>query len=309
MRFAKDKQDNEEIISYIQGHLDDDVARLIDDEELDMAGKTVTEFDEDEVFTKIMTKIRHKERSFAKSLIRWAAVFISLISLGAVTYYISKEDTPQLNEIYAKNGEKLIVILADGSRVNLNSDSKLIYPDHFSGVTRRVKLIGEGYFSVKKDSEHPFIVDTYDMMVKVTGTKFNIRAYPEDENIITTLDEGKVFVGKNERNPHLRSLHPGERAVYNKLTASCNVFNMNNHIEASSWTSNQFIVRNENLRSIIHMMERNYDVKIRVTDPSIYKYTYNINCDAHNIENVIEIMETITPVRFKNIGNHCYELN
>ncbi|UVV59339.1 FecR family protein [Bacteroides thetaiotaomicron] len=78
----------------------------------------------------------------------------------------------------------------------LNSGTLLVYPQKFTGDIRSVYLIGEANFDVKKDKQHPFIVKTNHLKVKVLGTKFNVHAYAEDEKTTTTLESGSVVVQK-----------------------------------------------------------------------------------------------------------------
>lgn len=166
----------------------------------DLGGKNIPEFDADKVFQNVMSQIHTP--SYRRIILRWTkwvAIFIVMLSMGYMTYRLSQMEDIELNEIYSPKGEKMIVILADGTRVDLNADTHLYYPERFSGKNREVILSGEAYFSVEKDSDHPFIVRSKDMMVKVTGTKFNVRAYKEDSCIVTTLDEGKSLLEMQKR--------------------------------------------------------------------------------------------------------------
>ena len=98
-------------------------------------------------------------------------------------------------EYYTLNvpyGEKYSIVLPDGTKVFLNAGTTLRYPDHFEGGSREVYLNGEAYLEVTKDAEHPFVVKTEEVEVKVLGTVFNVNAYPEGEWVRTTLVEGKV---------------------------------------------------------------------------------------------------------------------
>lgn len=309
MRFRRSKYHDDEIMSFIQDNLEKDINKTIENEPIEINNSNIPEFDKDKVFYKIMNQVRKDERSIIKPILRWACVIALILTLGSITYYMSREENAELNEIYAAKGEKLIVILSDGTKVHLNSDSHLTYPLKFAGVNRKVSLKGEAYFEVKKDSDHPFIVNAYDMMIKVTGTKFNVQAYPEDSDIITTLDEGKIMVGKLEKHPQLNKLIPGEQAIYKKGGSVCTVIKINDSQDQSSWKNNQFIISNEYLSSILKIMERNYDVSFKITNPKILNYTYNINCSSKDINDVIDIIETITPVHFKKINENLYEVN
>ena len=86
------------------------------------------------------------------------------------------------------------MILSDGTWVYLNAESVITYPQKFVGEKREVTLEGEAYFQVTASKERPFVVKTKDMDVLVTGTEFNVKAYPDESNVQTTLLRGKVVV-------------------------------------------------------------------------------------------------------------------
>ena len=92
--------------------------------------------------------------------------------------------------------------------------STILYPETFAKDKRLVMLDGEAYFSVKKDTASPFIVETSQLSVKVLGTRFNVKAYPNDEKITTTLTSGKVEVSVQSQPPHI--LKPNEQLTYDK---------------------------------------------------------------------------------------------
>ena len=113
----------------------------------------------------------------------------------------------QFNTLRIPIGKQYKVVLSDGSLVWLNAASQLRYPVFFSGDTREVELMGEGYFEVKADTQHPFIVRTGRGAVTVTGTRFVVSAYATDPAMVTGLEEGKVTLQAKEEN---RVMQPGQ---------------------------------------------------------------------------------------------------
>lgn len=101
---------------------------------------------------------------------------------------------PEYVEYMAANGDIKEVLLADGTHVYLNAQSRLNCEKSLTGATRDVFLCGEAFFEVAKDTLHPFIVHAAGTQIKVTGTKFNVRAFPDEDNSTTTLVEGGVEV-------------------------------------------------------------------------------------------------------------------
>ena len=166
---------------------------------------------------------------------------------------------------YGKTSE---VLLSDGTKVFLNAGSRLVYPEIFKGKTREVFLIGEAFFDVKHDKDHPFIVQLSDIRVKVLGTRFNISAYTADNVIETVLAEGSVVMDKNYAGIFEKSivLVPDQMASFDRTTKDTRVkaVNVNNYI---LWTKGVLQFENTDLNRITKKLERFYNIRIRFADP------------------------------------------
>jgi len=123
------------------------------------------------------------------------------------------DEAVEYNKIIVPRGGEYNLVLADGTSVMINSDSKLNVPDRFEGKERRVRLEGEALFHVARDVEHPFIVETVGGDVTVLGTVFNVNAYSDEDYVQTTLVEGSVaFQGKGMADA--KTISPGPRREY-----------------------------------------------------------------------------------------------
>jgi len=160
----------------------------------------------------------------------------------------------------AKGGEYKLE-LADGTIVHLNCDSELRYPIDFIGGERRVELKGEAYFDVRKNGK-PFIVDLGEMNVKVLGTRFNVKAYNEDESVLTTLVSGKVKVTTATDN-QLESIEliPGEQAKWVRNSKELYSEMVDTDLY-TSWIEGYFRFENQRMEDIMKNISRWYDVKI-----------------------------------------------
>lgn len=159
-------------------------------------------------------------------------------------------------------GGEYDLLLSDGTRVWMNSDSELKYTDQFIGNKRIVHLKGEACFKVSKDSERPFIVKTSTMDVKVYGTEFNVMAYEDEVIVQTTLLEGSVGVDLKNESGIVQSsmLKPNMQIEYRKGYQAGDV----KIVEASQymgWRDGIFQFNNEELGSIMRKLERWYGVK------------------------------------------------
>lgn len=164
-------------------------------------------------------------------------------------------------EIYSvmstKAGGQYQVLLADGTRVWLNSESSLKYPIAFRGSQRIVELTGEAYFEVAKNAAMPFIVKVNDMQVKVLGTHFNIMAYDNEAAAKTTLLEGSVKLSVGQINNILK---PGQQGVVNK-SGHIKVLDVDTDL-AIAWKNGYFEFDRSNIQEIMAQLSRWYDTKV-----------------------------------------------
>ena len=146
-----------------------------------------------------------------------AAVFFLVAASSVYLSTIGKEIQETLIQQYIPTAEIRTLTLPDGTQVQLNSQSTLLYPQNFTGKDRSVFLIGEANFKVKPDKKHPFIVKSNDFQVTALGTEFNVSAYPENPVLAATLISGSVLVEYNNLKSQV-ILKPNEQLAYNKNT-------------------------------------------------------------------------------------------
>ena len=185
-----------------------------------------------------------------------------------VIYEASSEKSAsrvEYNELLVPRGGEYDIVLEDGTRVWMNSDSELRYPSRFEGGERRVSVTGEAYFQVAKDESLPFIVEAGGAAVRVTGTEFNVMAYPDDGRVETTLVSGGVDV---EANGQTRRVAPGSQAVYDKATGGLAVRAVDLALY-TSWKDGLFEFRDMPLGAVARQLERWYDVEILFADPAV----------------------------------------
>ena len=131
------------------------------------------------------------------NLIKYAAVVLLLIMCGLQVYYITKpEKNFEMNTIIVPTGQRVNLLLSDGTNVWLNSGSKMRYPASFTKGKREVTLDGEGYFEVTKDLKRPFVVQTDKYDIQVLGTKFNVEAYNDTPQQKANSINGQLVVEK-----------------------------------------------------------------------------------------------------------------
>lgn len=179
-----------------------------------------------------------------------------------VTIELNRDN--QFNKLTVPRGGSYQLTLEDGTVVQVNTDSELLFPTHFDRRMRQVRLRGEAHFNVKSNKEHPFYVLFGDLNVQATGTTFNVKAYEEDEETCVTLLEGEVHVRQGQQ--LLATLAPGQSFTYRKATREHQVTEANLSAVAG-WTYGKFIFYNETIGHIMRELSRWYGVDIRVDDP------------------------------------------
>ncbi|WP_303180000.1 FecR family protein [uncultured Butyricimonas sp.] len=212
----------------------------------------------------------------------------------------SREDTvvtsreERMNELVVPRGGEYQIVLADGTRVWLNSATKLIFPQNFTGKERRVVLSGEAFFEVARDEGKPFIVETSRMDVKVLGTRFNVNAYTDNEVVSTTLVDGSVEVASGTQKPI--TLVPGEQAYGEAGELEKREVNVRLY---TSWIDGRFMFNNVELEEIAKQISRWYDVEIFFTNENVKRTRFTGGMVKFKpLDDLIRMIESTSPVRF-----------
>jgi len=173
--------------------------------------------------------------------------------------------TATMNQIIVSFGHRHSIILSDGTRVQLNSGSRLVFPAEFSDKNREVYLKGEGYFEVFKNPNKPFIVKTDFVDIKVLGTVFNISAYEDEQIASTVLVEGKVVVSQKNKlfGSTQKNLSPGQGCFYSLATKTSDIRNVNLY-DYISWKDGIFLFKDKALINIVSRLEKYYHKKILI---------------------------------------------
>ncbi len=209
------------------------------------------------------------------------------------------------NTIVVPRGGEYKLELADGTLVWLNSDSELRYPVKFAGSQRDVWLKGEGYFEVSKNPEKSFRVVVDDMIVKVLGTSFNINAYKDRGNILTTLVSGKVDI-QDMSGKSLVVMSPNQQVDFRYGKISVQEVDVTRFV---SWIDGKFYFNDMTLENIMSQLQRWYDIEVFFVDEELksYPFTGVIRRDF-TAGQIFEIIEKTTRVKF-NVRGKCVTVN
>lgn len=230
-----------------------------------------------------------------------AAVFLPLVIAAGSYIYLNKPEavrdkaitgTVERAEVNVPYGKNKHLYLPDSSEVWINAGSSLRYPGEFTGDKRTVELEGEAYFSVKTNKAKPFVVQTRHLDVVATGTEFNVRAYPGQENHEVTLNCGLVTV-ESRKEEKKEKLSPGEQLVYNKNTTMILVKEVVAS-EVSGWKNGEIRFTDNHPVEIFKTLERHYNVSFHIGDSFSNNEVYSFKVNpGENIEDVMNIMKEL----------------
>ena len=266
-------------------------------------------FDVNSVFEKLWKRIernrKHQVRDYriVRSFVRVAAAVVIGVFAGYFINSMLEDTTPVYYTAQAPRGSVSEVLMPDGSLILLNSDSQIKYSADGEKGNREVFLNGEAWFEVEKNKKKPFVVHTPYYDVNVTGTKFNVKAYDSDNDIATTLTEGRVVIksSKNFRLSKSVILKPGQQMALNKKTRKVSVKKVNTKWY-TSWKDNKLIFVNMSLKDFTVILERKYGVDIEISDKSIIDLHIDCTIKDESILEILDIIQKTLPVKYRITG-------
>lgn len=259
------------------------------------------------------------------TLIKLAATWLILISVGfQLSKWLNSEPINKdvrVSEYNVPKGSKSQIKLPDGTVVWLNAGSSLKYDNNFDLKERNIYLTGEAYFSVATNKKKPFQVHTTDLVVRAFGTKFNVKAYPDEKIITTTLEEGKIDIMVNNKkdgksgDPIL--LKPNEKVVYfregmvekpvHETVASHKVQIISSKIKLeeninttlyTSWKNSQWVIEGQTLKCLVPILERKYNMIFKFDNEELMHYKFTGIIQNETVEQILKLLTYTAPLNY-----------
>ncbi len=278
---------------------------------------------------------KQRESSEPKTIlprfIRVAAIAIVIFALGAVMgRFYTKEAVPaQTKEFYiveAPRGAKSFVTLADGTKIWLNAGSRLSYQRDYNQENRNIFLEGEAYFEVAKNKEIPFYVYSSGIVVKAIGTAFNVKAYPEEGIVETTLVEGSVSIESTGKTGEKEKIlmEPNQKASFYKVSREVVVEEKTEEVKDkeiapipikakiervelkkevdtelyTSWKDKRWVFEKQRFEDLAVILERLYDIKVIYKDDELKNYRLSGSLQEENLEQVLQAVQFTIPLDY-----------
>lgn len=282
----------------------------------------------DDLFDRIKAQILEQPEEAtqkSKSFGLWpriaAALAFAMIAFALYQYTFNKPgqrpDT-SWKALRTPSRLKSNLVLADGTKVMLNAETQLRYPEGFKGNTREVYLNGEAYFDVATDQEHPFIIHTDKIDIKVLGTAFDVKAYQQDAAVETTLIRGAVAISMKGLNQTV-TLKPNEKFSMENLpgtnttnpkyqVSKLNLYNPadSSAVVETSWTANKLVFKNQPFHELANNLSRWYGVKIVFKKESLKNAQFTGQFEKENINDVFRALQLIEAFNYSMQGKTVY---
>jgi len=246
-----------------------------------------------------------------KSVIKYEAGGKLVVDNDTISTVISKNPKDlAMNQLIIPYGKTSELLLPDGTKVFLNAGSRLVYPEIFVGKTREVFLVGEAFFDVKRDEDHPFIVQVDELRIRVLGTKFNLSAYPADNVVETVLAEGKVLMEQNNAGLFDKAIEmvPNQLASFDRTTKKTIIktVDTDNFI---LWTAGMLKFESTDLNRITKRLERYYNIRFQFSDPMLGALRISGKLELKGgKEEICERIASVASVKIVKRGDNLYEI-
>lgn len=263
-------------------------------------------------------KTEYRPSRFTRSMnhyLRMAAIVLfTVVSSVIVSYLVLTPDSEDVHEVVFREistdrSQRASVQLSDGTNVNLSVDSRIRMPDVFARDVREVELIGEAYFDVAHSPDRPFIIRSGNAIIRVLGTDFGVRSYPEEDLIKVVVKSGSVAVSSNngtEGNSVV--LKPGQLA---------RVSSKSNQIDTEwvdpddylGWIGGRLSFNQSSLKEVIGQLERWYDLEVILEDKSLLDRRLTAVIDSRSLLNVMNVIALSVDFQYEVIDNKVFIRN
>jgi ferric-dicitrate binding protein FerR (iron transport regulator) len=251
---------------------------------------------------RLSTKKVNRRFISIQSFQRVAAVVFLAVLLTAAGIFYNRQQSPTMIEIVASEEIMNNYILPDGSRVTLNTHSKLRFPEKFTGTNREVQIIGEAFFEVKPEPSHPFVITAQNAEIKVLGTSFNVIAYPGQELVEVVVESGTVQFSNSGDNKSRIILEKGEKGSLN--TNSQLVEGKSNDLNYNSWKTHCLVFNASPLTEVISQLKKAYHVEIYLAEPTLVDLRLTAQFNQHSLDFILKVIESTFGIESKFENGH-----
>ena len=252
---------------------------------------TDAQLPQEQLITLDLNSGRHKKLLKGASGIVKETDALIIEQRGDTLMYMPKDQSNiaiRFDELHVPKGKTSVVVLADGTLINLNAGSSLKYPSAFKAEGKReVFLSGEAYFQVTHDEKRPFLVHTNDLEIEVLGTHFNVQTYPDENKSNAVLIDGSVQVSPSSSKDNKVVLKPGMQASYTQGSAKLEIASVNT-APYTAWIRGQLYFDQTHFSQIVRVLERKFDVQIDIDNEQLKNEQFTAKFKAETLDQILK---------------------
>ena len=262
----------------------------------------ITDFGRIRLHKRINEKLQLQHTKRYLKLYKYTAVILLVLSLSSSIFLYQNYFNVELQttEIHTDFGQISSMTLPDGTRVWINSGTKLSFNNQYGINNRDIKVNGEAFFSVTKDKLNPFVVDMGAIKVEVTGTQFGVSNYNDLDKMNVVLEEGSVNI-HSANNKLLTRLKPDELAYFSKKGKTIEKISVNPE-NYTSWKDGLINIFELPLEQLVLKLEKRFNQKFEV-DPPVKDFPYTFSIEGESLAEILHLIERISPVKAVQEGN------
>jgi ferric-dicitrate binding protein FerR (iron transport regulator) len=245
----------------------------------------------------------HKYRVLRYATILLLIILIPYFIWKATGIFSPEKQALELTEISVGQKKQTDIALSDGTRVTLDAGSLFQYPTEFTGKTREVFLAGEGYFNVAPDKKRPFIVHANNAVIKVLGTRFNVRAWQHNRRVRVTVAEGKVSLrSEKAADEEAVVILEGQLSTLPEKGRPSEPGNVDvrKHL---GWINREVFFEDTPFHEILYQLERWYDLRFILEDDTIASDRLTVYIQNKPIEDILELITTLTKQKYERLDS------
>lgn len=306
-RYLRHEATSEEKAELLRGIGTSRMQQIFDEKAAELWNSVSSELDDDtrrEMWQNLSKQVREDRsvgrRHLWRKIYRIASVVLLPVAVffAVVAYYengqAESDKTPF--SFVVDSGQKASMTLPDGTKVWLNSASKLSYYPSYNRDDRRVYLTGEAYFEVAKNPDKKFVVACQGVEVEALGTTFNVKGYDDDASVTTSLIEGSVKVSHEEQST---LLSPSEMVDFDKSSRLFAKSKIEDNRQVDFWRRNILYFRSATLAEIAKTMERLYGVSVEFESDALKEISFSGSIRNNSLTNAFYIISLTYPLTYE----------
>lgn len=255
-------------------------------------------FDVNAAFEKVDRRIWVIDTKKKLYQLRHYAAILLLAIISGVVYFTVVDRPEELITLESNQETNMTYVFSDGSKITLNKNSRAIFPKEFSETERRVKLEGEAYFEVTKDSK-PFYVQTGDSLeVKVLGTKFNVQAYPGDSIIEASLYEGSISVKENLTYTKSHLLTPSQKFIVNKKAGFASLGRTSKY-NTADWMYQRQVFDDTALPEVLRVLSHEFNIQVVMDGELLPSHVFTGTFENKTLHQILKYIQITSNINFK----------